>query len=294
MLEQNKLYNIDNLELLKQLDSESIDLIYCDILYNTGRKFSEYDDNLGTPLEAIEWYKPRLIEMKRVLKNTGNIVLHCDYNLNAYMRVHMDTLFGLNNFRNEIIWKRSNDAGSSKSKANKIPVCSDTLLWYSKSENYIFKMPTIPYDEKLMKRFKLDDNDGKGLYYWADLRTYSQDRLKTLTENNEVKQRSSGKYSYKRYLKDSNPNKALLNIWDDINRLGGSSKENCNYFSQKPKLLLERIINMLSNEGDIVADFFCGSGTTGVVAKELNRSYILCDINPKAIEISENRLNRVS
>lgn len=292
-LELNKVYCMDNLELLKQMKNNSVDLIYCDILYNTGKRFKDYNDNLGTHQEAMEWYRPRLIEMKRVLKENGNILIHCDYHINSYIRVFMDELFGFNNFRNEIIWKRSNDSGSSKSKAKKLPVCSDTILWYSKSNDYTFNMPQLPYDDKLMSRFKLDDGDGKGLYYWADLRTYSQERLSNLKENNEVKQRCSGKYSYKRYLNKTNTNKALLNIWDDINRISGNSKESQDYFSQKPKLLLKRIIESFSNEGDVVADFFCGSGTSLVVAKELGRQYIGCDINIRAIEISNERLNEV-
>lgn len=293
MIELNKVYNMDNLELLKQMEDKSVDLIYCDILYNTGKKFKDYDDRLGSPQEAIEWYKPRLIEMKRVLKDTGSIVLHCDCNINSYIRVLMDIVFGFKNFRNEIIWKRSNDTGSSKSKALKVPVCSDTLLWYSKMNEYIFHMPTIPYDDKLMDRFKLDDNDGKGKYYWADLKTYSQERLELLKKNNELKQRSSGKYSYKRYFSTVNPNKALSNIWDDINRLSSNSKESCDYFSQKPQSLLQRIIKMLTNENNVVADFFCGSGTTMVVAKELGRKYIGCDINPRAVEITNKRLEEI-
>ena len=100
----NKLFNEDNLELLKRLPNECIDLIYCDILYNTGRKFNDYDDNLGTPQEAIEWYKPRLYEMKRALRKTGSIYLQCDFRLVHYLKVEMDNIFGLNNFRNEIIW----------------------------------------------------------------------------------------------------------------------------------------------------------------------------------------------
>lgn len=290
----NKTFCMDNLELLKQLPDNSIDLIYCDILYNTGKKFKDYNDNLGTPQEAIEWYRPRLTEMKRILKDTGNILLHCDYNLNSYINIEMNDIFGLKNFRNEIIWKRSNDTGSSKSKGKRLPVCSDTLLWYSKTDIYKFKMPTIPYDDKLLSRFKFDDMDGKGKYYWADLRTYSDKRLNELKCNNELKIRSSGKYSYKRYLNTTNTNKAMSNIWDDINRLSSNSSESCCYFSQKPIKLLIRIINMLSNEGDIVADFFCGSGTSVVAAKELGRNYIGCDINPKAIEITNQRLNEIN
>ena len=101
---KNNLFCMDNLELMKQIPDNYIDLIYCDILYNTGRKFKDYDDNLGSTTDAIEWYKPRLIEMKRILKDTGNIYLHMDYRLVHYMKVEMDRVFDEKNFRNEIIW----------------------------------------------------------------------------------------------------------------------------------------------------------------------------------------------
>ena len=132
----NKLFNIDNIKLMNKLPDNSIDLIYCDILYNTGKKFKDYNDNLGTPQQAIEWYKPRLVEMKRLLSCHGNIVIHCDHNLNAYIKLLMDDIFDNSNYRNEIIWKRSNDTGSSKAKANRLPVCSDTLYWYSIPSEY--------------------------------------------------------------------------------------------------------------------------------------------------------------
>ena len=100
-MEINKLYCMDNLELLKQIPDESIDLIYSDILYNTGKKFKDYDDNLGTPQEAIEWYKPRFKEMIRILKPNGTILIHCDINLVHYIKVYMDTIKELN-FKNDI------------------------------------------------------------------------------------------------------------------------------------------------------------------------------------------------
>jgi adenine specific DNA methylase Mod len=128
-MELNKLYCMDNLELLRELPSNSIDLIYCDILYNTGKKFKDYDDNLGTPQEAIEWYRPRLIEMKRVLKNTGSIYLQCDYRLVHYIKVEMDNIFGINNFRNEIIWCYKSGGSCNKSFSKK----HDNILFYSKS-----------------------------------------------------------------------------------------------------------------------------------------------------------------
>ena len=90
----NKLFCKDNLELLNEIPDDYIDLIYCDILYNTGKNFKDYNDNLGTPEEAIGWYRPRLLEMKRVLKNTGSIYLQCDYRLVHYLKVEMDKKYG--------------------------------------------------------------------------------------------------------------------------------------------------------------------------------------------------------
>lgn len=236
-MELNKVYNMDNLELLKQLPGNSIDLIYCDILYNTGRKFDDYDDNLGTPEEAIEWYKPRLMEMKRVLKDTGSIYLQMDYRLVHYMKVYMDELFGIKNFRNEIVWKYGLGGSGNREFAKK----HDNILFYSKSNGYIFN---IQYENA------------------------TSNRLKGQT-------------------------KKMTDVWD-IPTLNNMAKERIGYNTQKPKALLERIIKASSNEGDIVADFFCGSGTSLVVAKELGRNYIGCDINPKAIEITNNRLMEIN
>ena len=235
-MEINKLYCMDNLELLKTLPSESIDLIYCDVLYNTGKKFKDYDDNLGTPQEAIEWYKPRLIEMKRVLKNTGSIYLQCDCRLVHYLKIEMDNIFGLNNFRNEIIWKYGLGGSGNREFAKK----HDNILFYSKSKEYVFNL-----------------------------------QYETATSN-----------------KMKGCLKKMTSVWD-IPNINNMAKERTGYNTQKPKELLERIIKASSNEGDIVADFFCGSGTTCVVAKELGRKYIGCDINPRAIEITNGRLNEI-
>ena len=128
--ELNKVYCMDNLELLKQMDDNSVDLIYCDILYNTGRKFKDYDDNLGTPQQAMEWYRPRLIEMKRVLKDTGSIYLQCDYRLIHYLKIEMDNIFKVENFINEIIWKYGLGGSGKKSFSKK----HDNILFYSKSK----------------------------------------------------------------------------------------------------------------------------------------------------------------
>ena len=260
-MELNKIYNMDNLELLKQMESELVDLIYCDILYNTGKKFKDFVDKLGTPQEAIEWYRPRLIEMNRVLKETGSIYLQCDYRLVHYLKVEMDSIFGLNNFRNDIIWCYKSQGFSKKQWSNK----HDNILFYSKSNKWIFNLDEIREEpsESWVKRYgkKLEKNgffiDGKGKRYDGFVGSPPRD-------------------------------------WLDINILPQAHKERVGYDTQKPKALLERIIKASSNKNDIVADFFCGSGTSLVVAKELGRNYIGCDINPRAVEITKSRLKNIN
>ena len=264
MIELNKVYCMDNLELLKQLEDESIDLIYCDILYNTGKSFSDYDDNLGTPQEAIEWYRPRLIEIKRVLKKTGSIFIHCDYNLSHYIKVELDKIFPI--FINEIIWMYPKGIkNSTRREINN----HDTIFRYGKSNYYTHNSLDEPYTKEQLKRFKNEDENGR--FYWDTRRD---------KDNNKVR--------VKVYLKKNGT--PLGDVWY-FNFAQG--KERVGYDTQKPKALLERIIKSSSNEGDIVADFFCGSGTTIVVAKELGRQYIGCDINPRAIDITNKRLDEI-
>ena len=235
-IELNKVYCMDNLELLKQMDNNSIDLIYCDILYNTGKKFKDYDDNLGTPQQAMEWYKPRLIEMKRVLKDSGSIHLQMDYRLVHYMKVEMDNIFGIENFVNDIVWKYGLGGSGKKSFSKK----HDNILFYSKSKDYIFN---IQYENATSNKLK-------------------------------------------------GCKKKMIDVWDIAN-INNMAKERVGYNTQKPKELLQRIIKASSNDGDVVADFFMGSGTSMVVAKELGRNYIGCDINQRAVDITNKRLEEV-
>jgi len=262
LLELNRLYCIDNLELLRELPSESIDLIYCDILYNTGKKFNDFDDSLGTPQEAMDWYEPRLIEMKRVLRATGSIYLHCDFRLVHYLKVKMDEIFGLKNFQNEIIWCYNTQGYARKKYSSK----HDNILFYSKSSKFTFNLEDIREENpssSSIKRFQKEiDRNG----YYIDYK--------------------SKKKVYK--LKGSPPLS-----WFNLSVLPSGHNENTGYNTQKPKKLLERIIKASSNKGDVVADFFLGSGTTIEVAKELGRDYIGCDINPRAIEITQERLNNI-
>lgn len=129
------IYHNDNLEVLRKLSDESVNLIYCDILYNTGKKFDDYEDNLGTPKEAVEWYRPRFIEMKRVLASNGSIFIHCNWRLDSYIRILMDEVFGNNCFRNRIYRKHSEERGFYRNWDSQV----DIILYYVKnSENFVF------------------------------------------------------------------------------------------------------------------------------------------------------------
>ena len=253
-MELNKVYCMDNLELLKQLPNECIDLIYCDILYNTGKKFKDYDDNLGTPEQAIEWYRPRLIEMKRVLKYNGIIILQMDYRLVHYLKVEMDNIFDI--FINEIIWSyKSPSTFSKKHLSNK----HDNLLVYSNSQKYNINV----------------------------------DEIREEYAKSTIKQAERGNIAFGKKTKIDARGKFPTDVWQ-ISTLNSMAKERVGYDTQKPKKLLEKIIKGFSNKGDIVADFFCGSGTTMVVAKELGRQYIGCDINSRAVEITNERLEKLA
>jgi site-specific DNA-methyltransferase (adenine-specific) len=247
---RNKIFCKDNIYVLKKLPSNCIDLVYCDILYNTGKKFNDYDDNLGTSKEAIEWYKPRLIEMKRVLKNTGLLYIQCDYNLSHYLKVELDEIFGVKNFRNEIIWWYNSAPRKKKDFGKR----HDVIFRYSKTDVYYFNQDSEyirqPYSETAPRGYE------KEKYY------------------------------------DSR-GKIIDDVWK-INMLGQNDKtERVGYDTQKPKELLYNIISSSCPKDGIVADFFCGSGTSLVVAKELGLDYIGCDISQKAIEITNKRLSEV-
>lgn len=262
MFKLNKVYHIDNLELMEQINDSSIDLIYSDILFNTGRKFKDFNDNLGTPEEAVEWYRPRLIEMKRILKTNGNIVLHCDWHFSHYLKVLMDEVFGINSFRNEIIWRYKRWTGKSD---NKLQSMHDNLLFYSKGNN------------------KKGENTMNHQFEKIEQPRMYQNRK---DKNGDVIRNEDGSVKY-----FPQTERQIDDVWE-ISFLNPRAKERVGYDTQKPEELTDRIIKMFSNEGDVVADFFCGSGTTLVSAKKLNRNYIGCDINEKAIHITEDRLNK--
>lgn len=252
---------VDNLELLKSQPDESVDLIYCDILYGTGKNFGDYKDLKPIKEDIESHYIPRLIEMHRVLKNTGSIYLQMGEEINHWIRCIMDDIFGYNNFMTEIIWWLNNVSGF-KTQANNWIRNNDKILFYKKNE-LVFNKLSEPLSKEYIKK------------------TFTQK-----DENGFFRRR----YDRKQYYNPETSRKRISNVWD-IQWLRQNSLERNGYYSQKPKELIKRIVLASSNEGDTVADYYMGSGTTAEVCKELNRNFIGCDINPKAIEITKARLN---
>lgn len=249
----------DNLEFMKLIPDNKIDLIYCDILYGTGRRFSDYQD-LKPKKEIIdEFYIPRIKGMKRVLKDTGSIYLQMDTKINHWIRLILDDVFGYDRMLNELIWCYRSQ-GFNK---NKWSEKHDVILLYSKSKNWLFNLESVRESE-------ISESTQKR--YHKEIAEYG---MTPTTKNGKIYWNNP--YSPPR-------------DWFIINTLPQAHKERLSYDTQKPKALIERIIKASSNENDIVADFFMGSGTAGEVALELNRKFIGCDIGERAFDITKKRL----
>lgn len=286
---------MDNLELLGWLPNESIDLIYSDILYSTGNTFRfkdksiAYTDKIGNTDEILNFYKPRFEQMKRVLSDKGTIIIQCDYRISPYIQIIMSELFI---FQDKIIWKKSPTGKGAKSKMT-LSKDYDEILYYTKTNNFISNRINKPHDVVSLKEFKYFDEVENKYFKIVPLGMYSKISVEEMRKNNLIYTTRSGKEYKKYFLTDMNET-CLSNIWVDCMSLyNGKNKEKVDYPTQKPESLLERIIYLFSNKGDVVADFFMGSGTTVKVAKELGRNYIGCDINSRAIEIAQDRLDKL-
>jgi len=299
----NQLILGDNLEILKSLESESIDLIYLDppffsnrnyeVIWGDAGEIRSFQDRWSGGIDHyIAWLKERVFEMHRLLKPTGSIFLHCDWHANSYIRVLiLDKIFGDQNFNSEIIWERTFSSGSSKSTSKKFPANTDTIWFYTKSAKFIFNQPLKSYEESTVKRYDKIDETGKR-YKWENLKTYSQERLDDLLSRGEAKFNKTSKYPvYKRYL-DETKGTPIANLWNDITFIGTKSAERIGYPTQKPEALLERIISCASNENDVILDPFVGGGTTVAVADKLKRNWIGIDQSVQAIKVSEMRLQK--
>lgn len=235
---------------------------------------------------------PRLVELYRVLRPTGSLYLHCDPTASHYLKLLLDAVFGPANFRNEIVWRRTPFAGSSKARAMQLPRSHDILLFYTKGAGWRWNPPTKPYTEKYLARFKWDDGDGRGPYRKTLLKTYSKETFERLKAEGRLipPHRPGAKWSYKQYLSESSGRIQIDDLWTDIDAINPVARERLGYPTQKPEALLERIILTSSHEGDTVLDSFCGCGTTIAVANRLNRRWVGIDITHLAITLIKHRL----
>jgi len=327
----NQLILGDNLEILKNLESESIDLVYLDppffsnrnyeVIWGDAGEIRSFQDRWSGGIEHyIAWLKERVVEMHRLLKSTGSLFLHCDWHANAEIKVLvLNKIFGENNFRGEIIWQRVNAHGDAKKK---LAVLTDTIWYFSKAEKFLYNPIYTGHSEEYKTSFyKYDDNDGKGVYRLNDMSSpnprpnmmyewlgfpcpakgwrYQKETMQKLHDEGKIyyPKTKDGTLDYrkrpalKRYL-DEQKGTLLGNIWTDIQNVQAHAKERIGYPTQKPEALLERIINMACNEGDTVLDPFLGGGTTVAVADRLKRQWLGIDQSVQAIKVSEMRLQK--
>jgi len=277
-----------------------------------------YRDTWGKGADSfIAMIYERLVLMRDLLAEDGSIYVHCDARVNYYLRSICDEIFGKEHFVNEIIWERSS---AGKSVYNNMPKNADYIIWYSKSRSYSFTPITKELSYEDRKTYNLDDNDERGpyntqplinpkdsdrpnlRYEYVDTKgriwphppsgwRVSKEKMRQLDEDSRLY--FTGKSIREKYylLEREGKGKQVSNIWDDIS--GNSlrySNEGLEYPTQKPEALLERIINASSNERDLVADFFCGSGTTAAVAEKLGRKWIVSDLGKFAIHTTRKRL----
>lgn len=362
----------DNLDILRGLNSASVDLIYLDPPFNSNRNYAApvgsaaagaaFKDTWTLSDLDVAWMgliadeQPamyqvlqaaglthgkgmqsylcmmavRLLEMRRVLKDTGSIYLHCDPTAGQYLKLLMDSIYGAEHFKNEIVWKRTGSHGGSKRWG---PI-HDTILFYSASDDYQWNRVYQEYDaDYLDQHYRLEDDRGRYQLvsltgagtrtgdsgrpwrgvdptnvgrHWAvpntalqtafpDIRLVelsTQEKLDLLDKAGLVYWPERGSVPRQKRYADEGAGVPIQDIVSDIAPIGAQARERIGYPTQKPLALLKRIITASSNEGDVVLDPFCGCATACVAADDLGRRWIGIDISPKAVELVNLRLQQ--
>jgi site-specific DNA-methyltransferase (adenine-specific)/adenine-specific DNA-methyltransferase len=314
-------------------DAGGLKLIYIDPPFDVGADFSmdieiggetfhkepnlleqiAYRDTWGRGTDSfISMIYERLILMRDLLTSDGSIYVHCDWRVNAFMRVALSEIFSADNFVNEICWRRTTAHGDAKQGAQHFDTVDDTIIFFAKSqESKIWNTQYVPFsDEQIEQQYnKIDDSGrkyrlvtptaakpgGDTSYPWKGVAppqgrfwAYSKAKMQEFDDQGKLYYSSTGQPYIKYYL-DERPGVAASTIWADM-LLAPTAKERVDYPTQKPERLLERIINASSNEGDLVADFFAGSGTTAAVAEKLGRKWIAADLGKFGIHTTRKRL----
>ena len=340
----------DNLDILRGLNSESVDLIYLDPPFNSNRNYAApvgsraagaaFKDTWTLSDLDVAWmgliadeqpamYKVietarlthgkgmqsylcmmavRLLEMRRVLKDTGSIYLHCDPTASHYLKLLMDSIFGAGNFRNEITWKRYSSHGNVGHNFGKV---HDSLLRYSISKHSTWNQQYRPLKEEYVEKYfrKREADTGRRyqlqnvlnpnpdrpnlMYEWnghVRVWKWTRERIQELHNQGRLEYSRNGYPRLKQYLDESLGEK-LQDVWDDIGAIGQAGHDPViGYPTQKPLALLERIISASTNPNDVVLDPFCGCATACVAAERLGRKWVGIDISEKAVELVNMRL----
>ncbi len=245
---------------------------------------------------------PRLVELRRVLKPTGSLYLHCDPTASHYLKILLDAVFGARNFRNEITWVRS----LPHNDAHRFGRSRDSILLYARSQQSLFNAQYRPQKEASVRAHYREGADGR-MFRLASLLApggrgpmyefkgfernwrFTQDNMERLDAEGRI-WFESGKVPQRILYLEESKGALVQDHWDDINPMNAMSKERLGYPTQKPEALLERIIQASSNEGDVVLDPFCGCGTAVAAAQKLNRQWLGIDITHLAVSLMKSRL----
>ena len=340
----------DNLYILRGMNSESVDLIYLDPPFNSNANYAApigskaagaaFKDTWSLSDLDVEWINlldkkkyaslrrvllaamtpsdksylvymaTRILEMRRILKASGSVYLHCDTTMSHYLKLVMDAVFGKGNFRNEVVWKRTT-AHNDPKRFGRI---SDRLLFFGKGNKPSFNPVMGELSPAQQKRYKYQDENGpykaeqltaprysptrtvewRGAYPGSNRQwRFGVRELERLYAAGRILPRRDGiprKDGLKQYLHESE-GAPVQDIWTDL-VLAPTASERTSYPTQKPLALLDRVIEASSNPGDVVMDPFCGCATTCVAAESLNRQWVGIDISPKAAELVRTRMKR--
>jgi len=315
-----------------------VNLVYIDPPFDTGEDFSytaripdgedetesffkepsiieqkAWRDTWGKGLDSyLQWMWETLLVLRDLMHPNGSIYIHLDWHVSHYVKPICDEIFLQENFRNEIVWKRTTAHSHAKQGTIHFARVHDALLFYANSDSSTWNQPYVKHSEEYLEStYKLVEPETGRRYALGDLTVtnggpkgnpkfeflgverywrYNKEKMMELLKAERIIQASQGAVPrLKRYL-DESPGTEVSSIWTDIRPVGAQAKERVGYATQKPEALLERIIRASSREGDLVLDCFAGSGTTAVVAEKLGRRWIACDLSKFAIHTTRKRL----
>jgi adenine-specific DNA-methyltransferase len=310
---RNKLIWGDNLLVIGSLLEKfagKIDLIYIDPPFATGVDFSfdteigESGDEITKEQSSIEekayrdtWgggvgsylqmMYARLVLMRDLLSAEGTLYVHVDWRMVDFLRIVLDEIFGNDAYVACIRWKRQTSSGYKGLK--RYGRAHDSILCYSRSSSFVFNTEYAPYSDSYVKSHynQVDERGRRYRSHW--LGTTTQETIAKYLESGRVVKRDDGKYEKRLYL-DDQPGTPVDDVWTDVFPVNSQANEDTKYATQKPEALLERVIKVSSNPEQLVADFFCGSGTMLAVAEKLRRRWIGCDLGRWGIHVTRKRL----